>query len=712
MPQTYTRECVGCNNTFDTLNARQKRCRNNCGQQQAARPDRRPARQFKNPTRNAIRVEHTIEFVGVDGEGDPTQPNHPYVLLSVGDKSIDNGGNALTFEQIMSFLWDCFQENPNAAYVGYFLGYDFTHWLRSLPEDRARMLLTKIGKASRERKLSGGNHVPFPVGYGDWEFDLLGTKRFKLRKKGAQSWMYVCDVGPFFQKSFVKAIDPSAWTTPVCTADQYATIVKGKADRSSAALGSDMIRYNVTENLVLASLMERLNKGFVNGANVRLARNKWFGPGQAAQAWMKTIDAPTTEALNQVIPQAVKDAGRASYYGGWFEIFAHGPIPGESHEYDINSAYPFIIAELPCLLHGRWVHQTGRHTTPNLQYLCLMYAIVTSPKHLSGQVRVGTMPHRTPKGNIMRPSQSEGWYWRHELEAARRAGTIETVDVKETYWYDPCACLPPYRGIRDLYMRRLEAGKNGPEGVALKLLYNSAYGKMAQSIGNPQFSCSIYASLITAGCRTQILDAIASHPTGVEDLLMVATDGVYFRTPHPTLDLDKQRLGAWDHTIKTNLSLFMPGVYWDDNTRAGIKAGNAPILKSRGVPAAALAGQVERADFLWVLWQCGADFFPFVELPLPFVMTTATLALARNKWDTCGAAKTDVKTISANPRSKRDVDSVYYDKERHYGRSYAYGPQTPLASIPYDKQFGAEDLQDLETPDGSVNALIAEALGS
>src|SRR6185312_6510244 len=58
------------------------------------------------------------------------------------------------------------------------------------------------------------------------------------------------------------------------------------------------------------------------------------------------------------------DAARSSYYGGWFEIFAHGHIPEVTWEYDINSAYPAIISRLPCLSHGRWEYGRDIDTRP------------------------------------------------------------------------------------------------------------------------------------------------------------------------------------------------------------------------------------------------------------------------------------------------------------------------------------------------------------
>jgi hypothetical protein len=135
------------------------------------------------------------------------------------------------------------------------------------------------------------------------------------------------------------------------------------------------------------------------------------------------------------------------------------------------------------------------------------------------------MLHRQPNGRVFRPRLTEGWYWLHELEAAKRAGLIRTIDWNAWRAYVPCDCPKPLRSLADLYQKRLEVGKDTPSGIALKLMYNSCYGKMAQSVGQPKYANAVYASLITAGCRCMILDAIASHPLRTEAVLMIATDG-------------------------------------------------------------------------------------------------------------------------------------------------------------------------------------------
>src|SRR5215472_15041673 len=131
---------------------------------------------------NPYKKERVTRFIGVDGEGITIGREHRYVLLGVGKEH---------------------ERNPDATFVGFFLGYDFTQWFKTLPYDRGRILLTESGRLSRQRSNSGGNHTPFPVGYGQWEFDILGFKRFRLREKGKKGWMYINDAGSFFQTSFL-----------------------------------------------------------------------------------------------------------------------------------------------------------------------------------------------------------------------------------------------------------------------------------------------------------------------------------------------------------------------------------------------------------------------------------------------------------------------------------------------------------------------------
>src|SRR6185312_12186664 len=75
---------------------------------------------------------------------------------------------------------------------------------------------------------------------------------------------------------------------------------------------------------------------------------------QAVKAWFKTIDLPKASVVRERTSPQFRDAARLAYFGGWFEIMWHGMAAGPSYAYDINSAYPKIMSQLPCLLHGSY----------------------------------------------------------------------------------------------------------------------------------------------------------------------------------------------------------------------------------------------------------------------------------------------------------------------------------------------------------------------
>jgi hypothetical protein len=704
-----------------------------------------------------------VEFIAVDGEG-VTRPlyyvdyddngdevvkrgegdRHDYVLLSVGDKSLHKNGEQLTHDDIFTFLWDQFLEHPNAAFVGFALGYDFTMWLKSLDQTVAYSLLTKDGIKARQPQ-NEEMRFPFPVRDGGWrytdegqvyathrwEFDILGFKRFKLRpyvrpenvptkvvthKDGTQEtvriarpWMYICDVFPFFQSSFLKAIKPEPGAQRIVSDEEYERIAKGKEIRSGAQFDADMIEYNLLENEVLARLMSTLNEGFVSD-EIRLSKQQWMGPGQAAQEWMKLVGVPKGEEVREVVPSWALEAGRKCYYGGWFEIFNHGPVPGTSYAYDINSAYPTVIATLPCLLHGEWSRGYGTPGRLRQGNYRMVYGT------FSGRDQwVGPVPYRSSDGSILRPKKAKGWYWWHEIKASQRAGLLNRMEVEEWIEYEPCDCPAPMRDVRVLYDGRLAAGKNTPQGKAKKLVYNSAYGKCAQSIGQPRFSNSIWASLITAGCRAMILDAIATHPTKTASLLMIATDGIVFKEPHPSLDIDGERLGAWDEERYENLSLFMPGLYWHDKARKQIKEGLAPQLKSRGVSAKYLGRIIDLVDKKWN--EYGPDNPPpRISLRVEWALVGAKQAIVRNAWHLCGSNVWDAERwLDGKPDAKR-MPGLYAMEDCWGGlRSIPYLEGEQLETTYYEPRFGAEEEIDEEgelvTPDGTIGDIHAHAFG-
>lgn len=661
------------------------------------------------------------KFVAIDGEADNSLPGSPYVLLSVGQDHIENK-QGIHWREAFEFIYSHFERHT--AYVGFFLSYDFTQMFKSLPKNKAWSLLMKDGIANRQRGIqsNGRRPVPFPVECDGWQFDLLAGKRLRIRPKNCDCtkvfcscdkmpWMYICDVGGFFQTSFLSVIDPRKWPEPIVTDKEWRILKEGKDSRETAKLGPAMRRYNALENEVLERVMQTLDKG-LRSIGIFLSPSKWFGPGQAAQAWLQTC-APIGDEIKDACPKWFLDAAGWSYIGGWFELMMHGIIWGITWEYDINSAYPFIIANLPCLLHGKWTRGQHEAGHPDGEFM-LVRATVKGTTDASGHAYIGAMPHRNKRGHISRPMVTSSWYWWHELKAAMDADCVYEYEIHEWMNYEPCNCPGPICGVADLYQMRLDIGKDSPLGKAAKLVYNSEYGKFAQSIGSPLFGNPIYASLITSGCRTQILNAIATHPGGKSAVAMVATDAVYFTSPHPTLPISN-KLGDWECKERTNLTLFKPGVYWDDSTRAMIKEGKAPTFKSRGVNAKDLAKKIGIIDAQFMAWNgkppvisewnealegyTANDKWPAVQFTPSFQMVTALQALMRDDWSLAGTRFSRPVKQSSNPYQKRTRaywDGKYYRSEPlDNGKiSQAYDD---VASIPYSKKFGMESLEDIMT---------------
>lgn len=663
-------------------------------------------------------------FVGVDGEGIGKGKNHRYVLLGVGTEQYENT-RGIQWKEALAFLYSQFKRQPRASFVGFYLRYDFDNILSfkaGFPIEAARMLFTKEGRAARKKPDKKNQRMQsFPVRVDGWEIEMLGMKRLSIRPRpegcecyeNKQScshkqlpWMHICDAGPFYQMGFVKVIDPDTWRQdpdgPVCSQEQFKRIRTGKDNRSAALrIDDDMRAYNIEENILLAVVMQRLAKGFYE-VGIRPAKDQWYGPGATASQWLAKHDAVKKMQLRKkdgdkpaLMPKWFWEAASASYFGGWFEIFSHGIIGGTSYNYDINNAYPFASTKLPHICRGCGYKRGQGHYNGKGDYV-LLYCTVFSKGD-----RIGAVPHRNKAGNILRPSVSKGWYWQFEIEAARRAKLVKRVVTHEWREFIPCDHPKPFREIQNLYYKRLTVGRHSAQGMAIKLNNNSIYGKFAQSVGAAPYNNWLYASYITAHCRAQILDSIATHPDGADSVLMVATDGICFDSRHPSLPVS-DKLGEWDHTEYNDLVLYKPGVYWH-------KEGKENLLKAktRGVPKVEFIKQIDKVQaqfqrFIDEQSYPGWDFDEFLnasldrhigphsdmdgdahqremdeyfgELGWPrfmvhvnFRMKSCSQALNEGKWETSAMVQEKFPVWQdSNPHNKRDhVHGMWFNTEKN-----------------------------------------------
>lgn len=801
--------CEGCGEEFEAKTKRARLCKKGCGRKDS----RRGPRDSKHAARTKRRKESGPLFIGFDGEGYNTPvtvydweeidgemvevpvktTEHRFNQLTVGDMTFCTpNAEQMQYDEALHHIWDSAaeyrNENPDRriCLVGFFLGYDFIQIFRSLPEIAAYKLFSKAGQEARRalQAKNGWKRIP-KVHVGPWRLDMMAGKRLTIgHVDHPGTTVTVCDVGSFFQSSFLVAINPKDWLEPICTPEEFEIVKRGKEARGIVmtpkeilAAQAETVEYNATENIVLARLMTRLDEGF-RASGIVLRADQYYGPGQAAQTWMSNIEAPTSEDLAAALPRHMFKITQASYYGGWFEIFCHGHVPGITWEFDITSAYPDVIRKLPCLLCGEW--------KPDHDGILRIAKYHVRGPH---DAVTGPLPHRRRDGTILRPLETRGYHWADEVEASERAGLIEeyvSIDDRWSYHQTKCEHKSPYpfKEIEDLFLERIKVGKKSPAGKALKLVYNSAYGKTAQSVGKPKFASPVYASLITSGCRTKILDAIATHPVGSRALVMVATDAVFFRShvtsaepriarsqrrvdagtitkgdheaivagiaaqEHPGLDMRPNTLGAWEGEIKRNLTLFMPGVYWDDKTRDAIANGGKLSLKSRGISAAELSKYIAAIDVQFNEWD-GTTYqlddegnqvseWPTLTLYSDFGLVSLPQALERNKWYLAGTlmtyednagnvvtgARRDITADAKPKRGRGRFDPIFkcaqLDRDGDVWRSWPYeavqvDSEKWVDTTPYSRGFGHELFEDqaavaTATPDGDPFVTMMQAL--
>lgn len=464
-------------------------------------------------------------IIGIDGEGYTTPDGrHLYTYLAACSESrliadCENP-NGLTTDEVLRFLWSL----PKAyLLVGFSLGYDRTKWFENWPDHCIYQLMHSEHYQSEEGR-------PYPARHDGWSATLVSTRltirRDDEKKKSCTVW----DVFKFFQSSFVAAL--TRWD--VGTVEERERIAADKERRGSfQGIGLREKEYCQSECMLLAKLIRQLLDAH-DAEGLRL--NSYFGPGSTASLILKSFGDQRAIITQSELHHAVSCA----YFGGRFEVSRVGPVKAKQlYVYDIASAYPYAMCQIPCLLHGKWVH-TDKVNLKKLPIASVIRFRVDA--HTKMHPAWGPLPHRMPDGNILFPQVSAGgWAWRDEVQAAI-AIHPGVKPLEAWFWESTCVCPPPFKDtIERLYQRRLAWGK-GAQGLVLKLALNSLYGKSAQRVGKGQFRCMVRAGMITSMTRAKLLRAVALAKKPW-DVLELATDSIMSLSP---LDIEQDGLGGWE----------------------------------------------------------------------------------------------------------------------------------------------------------------------
>ena len=245
-------------------------------------------------------------------------------------------------------------------------------------------------------------------------------------------------------------------------------------------------------------------------------------------------------------------AAMDSYSGGKFEVTEKGC--GHYWEYDINSAYPYEIANLIDISWAR-VEQTPRYQKSAIYGFLYIAGKLPVSLHSPVAVKYNSV-NVYPVGYLRR------WITLAEYDWLTSHGADLTI--KDAWWIK-CdnRCRPYRREVLRLATLKDRAKREGREldYHTIKVLLNSLYGKMIQLIpqGEGWLASTawnpIYGSIITANVRLRVSDLQQRYP----QVCAVHTDSVISSEPLPLPPPDG--LGSFAPTARGYGVILGSGIY-------------------------------------------------------------------------------------------------------------------------------------------------------
>jgi len=561
-------------------------------------------KQKKNPWQSNIPIQKR-RFVSWDGEsvgistaervqiilGQEIKWNatkQGYVLFGNSDGDYITGKYLTTYECLNLITT---KADKDAIHFGFAFDFDVNMILRDLSRNK----LTRLRATNKIR-------------WQHFTIEYIPKKWFQVTDRQTRRTVKIWDTWSFFSTSAVKAW--KQYGVPVSQA-----VIDGKEQRGTQTyeqLWTEIYPYWQEENQAYVALMEKLRES-LHAADLFIS--SWHGPGAIASYSMEKHGIKHAMAPS---PSAVNEAAQYAYGGGRFEMFKLGRANTTVYAYDINSAYPYAIAQLPNLVRGHWRHvQSPRRIARFGVYRVSFRARDYKFYGYGGDLKPGMpledavlsrvpMPflHRSKRGNITFPMTYDkpGWVWSPELHNQELFPPGELVIHEGWEFIEDDETDRPFAWIAESYDVRLRYkndksyGPNGnPAQLALKLQLNSMYGKMAQRVGwneekrlPPKWHQLEWAGWVTSMCRAMVYRA------GIlagDNLIAYETDALFTTKPMSDVLEIGAGLGQWGEEIFDDMVYLQSGVRfglmngeWQSKYR-GFDAGSITIDQALSVLA-------------------------------------------------------------------------------------------------------------------------------
>lgn len=367
--------------------------------------------------------------------------------------------------------WDTETANGRAVLIGTPMGcteprnwFDVLEWFRSIPSD-IRLVAFNLDYDVRAvllflpgsvlRRLA----VTCRAEYRGTRLEYVPRKRFRIWPSGwgKRRGIACYDVSQFFSGSLDvasaavlgegKLSIPRAWLSRM-----------GMLRAEGGWRWNRVKAYCCRDAALAQRLMERLDASCV-AAGVPF--DSPLSPATLAAGYWRS-------ALRLRPPTWAQRLFQRTYYGARIEVYRRGAI-GRTFAYDINSAYPAVLAGAIDPRTCRLV-RSGR-VSPDAAYGAYHVEMLIPPNESFPPV-----PVRTDGGLIYPVGLISGWYDKPTVECCREARyAVKILDAWEYMPGERAALLFPE--VAAMYLER----KSRPEvDLAFKLILNGLYGKTAQ----------------------------------------------------------------------------------------------------------------------------------------------------------------------------------------------------------------------------------------
>ena len=492
-------------------------------------------------------------FIAVGGQAlrlPDGQELYVHLRLSTGQHITNLDG--LTSSQVFNFIMANTPATSQGILVTYAGSWNWNYWLESLNLEQLQSIY-------------GSNYRTNPV-----------TLPFhRLRVNPGQSFTIydiweaqrtINEVQNFYQVSLAEAVKEYL-NKDIADLSQYDKAVT--PENLPVAIARLTAELQATAEL-MTEFRQRLER-------INLRPRRWCGSGSITTNLFERHNIKNHMADH---PADIAKLARYAYAGGRFEIIKYGHANKTTYAYDINSAYPEALTKLPSLAGGRWHSIAG--DPGDTEYGLYLVKVTGKKAHLPQPLF-----NRDKNGSISYPRQAYGWYWSPEIKVLREwaAKGYGTYEIEEAVIYEPATNYKPFGWIQDIYNQRLKLQQDGDTAeVGLKLVLNTAYGKLAQQIGYmpaddthpeiiPPYHQLDWAGYVTSFTRAKIFQASLEQ---IHAVIAYETDSIHIETDLYQIPVGDQ-LGEYRETKYQELTYINSGIY------LGVKENGDQVYKLRGI---------------------------------------------------------------------------------------------------------------------------------